>query len=67
MGTSVILVVGGVLCLCVCGYAFYKLMPQEGRPPSRWAQTDTWSTAAALGLLILMLTGISMLVKGVFS
>jgi uncharacterized iron-regulated membrane protein len=64
-GTSTILIVSGLLCLGLCGFAFYKLRPQAGQE-SRWLDTDTFGTAIALGLLVLMLAGVSMIVKGIF-
>ena len=61
------LIVTGLLCLTLCGFLLYKLMPQDGQPPSPWTDTDTRGTAVALGLLVLMLAGISMVVKGIIS
>jgi uncharacterized iron-regulated membrane protein len=63
-GTSTILIIAGVLCLGLCGFALYKLRPQAGQQ-SRWVDTDTLGTAVALGLLILLLAGVSMVVKGI--
>jgi hypothetical protein len=62
-----ILIISGVLCLALCGFLLYKLMPQDGQPPSPWTSTDTRGTAVALGLLILLLAGVSMVVKGLFA
>jgi len=67
MSTSVILIISGVVCLSICGFMFYKLMPQEGKPPSRWTGTDASGTAVALGLMALLLAGVGMLLKGAFS
>jgi hypothetical protein len=66
MSNSVILIVAGLACLSVCGFLFYKLLPQEGKPPSAWTGTDTRGTAVAMGLLVLLLAGIGMLAKGIF-
>jgi hypothetical protein len=60
------LVISGLVCLTACGFLLYKLMPQEGRPPSPWVSTDSRGTAAALGLLVLLLAGLSMMAKGLF-
>ena len=62
-----LIIVIGVACLAVCGVMFYKLMPQEGRPPSKWTGTDTRGTVAAMFLLVLLIAGIGMLLKGLFS
>ncbi len=67
MSTSVILIISGVVCLSICGFMFYKLTPQEGKPPSRWTGTDTSGTAVALGLMALLLAGVGMLLKGLLS
>jgi hypothetical protein len=66
-GVSGILIISGVVCLAACGFLLYKLMPQEGQPPSPWTSTDTRGTAVALGLLVLLLAGISMVAKGLFA
>jgi hypothetical protein len=65
--TSGILIISGVFCLGLCGFLLYKLAPQEGRPRSAWTNTDFRGTSAAMGLLILMITGISLVVKGIVS
>ena len=65
-GMNGALIIAGLACLTLCGFLLYKLMPQEGRPPSPWVNTDNRGTAAALGLLILLLAGLSMLAKGLF-
>lgn len=62
-----ILIFSGFICLALCGYLLHKLMPQEGKPPSPWTDTDTRGTAVALGLLVLMLAGVSMVIKGILS
>ena len=62
-----VLILSGVACLAVCGMMFYKLMPQEGKPPSKWTGTDTRGTVAAMVLLVLLIAGIGMLLKGLFS
>ena len=67
MSTSVILIIAGAVCLSICGFMFYKLTPQEGKPPSPWTGTDTSGTAVALGLMALLLAGVGMLLKGLLS
>ena len=63
-GTGTGLVIAGVACLIATAVAFYKIMPRDGEPPSQWAGTDTRGTAVALGLMVLMLTGVSLVIKG---
>lgn len=64
--SSIALILGGIACLSLCGLLVYRLRPQEGRPPSRWSSTDSSGTAVALALLLLLLTGVSLVLKGVF-
>ncbi len=65
--TSTILIAAGLVCLTACGFLFYKLMPQEGKPPSPWTGTDVLGTSAAMVLLVLLVAGVGMLLKGVFA
>jgi hypothetical protein len=67
MSTGAVLIALGVFCLAVCGFLFYRLMPQEGKPPSPWVGTDTRGTAVAMALMVLLLFGIGLLFKGIFS
>lgn len=64
--SSIIFILAGLACLSVCGFAVYKLRPQEGQPPSRWSNTDSAGTTVALGLLVLLLTGVALVMKGIF-
>jgi hypothetical protein len=63
----VILILSGIVCLALCGVAFYKLMPQEGKPPSKWTGTDTRGTVVAMALLVLLIGGVGLLLKGIFA
>ncbi|MGQ0547328.1 MAG: hypothetical protein ACT4P3_18675 [Betaproteobacteria bacterium] len=66
MSTSAILIVGGLACLALAGFMFYKLMPQEGKPQSALTGTDMRGTIVAMVLLVLLLAGLGMLAKGIF-
>ena len=66
-GMNSMLIIAGLACLAVCGFLFYKLMPHDGKEPSAWTGTDTRGTAVALGLLVLLLAGASMVAKGVLA
>lgn len=66
ISTSVILILSGVLCLLLSGYILYKVRPQEGQPPNAWNKTDFRATSFAMGQFILLIAGISFLVKGIF-
>jgi hypothetical protein len=61
---SIALIFVGIACLFVGGLIIYKLKPQEGQASSRWVESDARGTAVALGLLVLMLAGVSMVIKG---
>lgn len=64
---SMILILAGAGCLGISGLVFYKLKPRDGEPPSPWVGSEGRGTLVALGLLVLILAGISMLLKGVVS
>jgi hypothetical protein len=64
-GTSAVLVISGLLCLVVVGFAFHKLKPQDGEAPSVWVSSDFRGSAVAMVLLVLVLVGISLLIKGI--
>ena len=59
------LIVSGLLCLVLVAFAFYKLKPHDGEPPSVWVSSDFRGSAVAMGLLVLVLVGISLLIKGI--
>ena len=61
---SVVLILAGIACLAVCGFAIVKLRPQDGKPASAWIDTDTKGTAMAMALLVLLIAGISLVLKG---
>jgi hypothetical protein len=65
MSTSVILIVSGLACLGLCGVMFWKLMPQEGKTPSALVGTDTRGTVVAMALMVLLLIGVGMVLKGI--
>lgn len=65
MTASVILVLFGALCLYLSGWAMVKLTPREGRPPSPWTGTDTRATTVAMAVLLLLVTGVVLVLKGV--
>ena len=61
------LIVAGVTCLVLSVLIFYRLKPQEGRPPSPWIASDFRGSAVAITLLCLFLAGIGMVLKGLTS
>ena len=64
ISTSGMLVVAGVLCLALGAFIFFKLRPQDGQPPSPWIASEFRGSSVAIGLLVLFLTGIGMVLKG---
>jgi hypothetical protein len=63
--TRMILAMFGVLSLLLCGFTLYKTMPRDGQPPSAWTRTETRAVSVAMLVLVLLLGGITMLLKGV--
>ena len=63
---TVILVSSGIVCLLVSGLMMSKLTPREGQVAPAWMRTEFGQTAMALGLFVLMLTGIALLAKAFF-
>jgi hypothetical protein len=60
-----ILALPGTLCLFLGGFTLYKTIPRDGRPPSSLTRTETRAVSLAMLVLILMLGGLTMLLKGV--
>lgn len=67
ISSSFVLLLSGVICLGAAGFMIYRFMPQEGRPPSAWTKTDFRATSFAMGLFVLLLTGLGLVAKGIFS
>lgn len=65
--TNVMLVVLGLVCVFLSGFAVRQLRPREGRADSVWTRTETRATLAALGLLTLFVFGAGMILKGALS
>jgi hypothetical protein len=66
MSTSAMLILGGVVCLALGGFTIYKTMPREGKPPTAWTSTETRATGMAMLVLVFLLAGVTMLLKGIF-
>jgi hypothetical protein len=60
-----ILALSGTLCLVLGGFTLYKTIPREGRPPTALTRTETRAVSLAMLVLVLMLGGITMLLKGI--
>jgi hypothetical protein len=43
----------------------YRQMPRKDRPAPAWMRTESGEVAASLGGFILLVAGISMIIKGV--
>jgi hypothetical protein len=63
METSALSVLGAVACLAVSFLLLRGLMPQNGKPPSRWTSTEARSTFVSLALVILIVGGIGLLIS----
>jgi hypothetical protein len=64
ISSSAVLVVSGVVCLLISGYASYRMIPREGRPAPPWMNGESGETAMALGQFILLIAGIALVAKG---
>lgn len=62
---AIVLVVLGLACLAVSAWLLYHMLPRENRPAPRWMQGEGGETTAALSQFILMILGISLVLKGV--
>jgi len=59
-------ILSGLACLCLFGFAVYTLSPRDGRPQSALISTETRSTIVTLSLLVFLVFGIGLFVKGIF-
>jgi hypothetical protein len=66
MNTSAILIFVGAVCLLLGVLTIYKTVPREGKPPTAWTSTEARATGMAMLVLILLLGGLTMLLKGIF-
>jgi hypothetical protein len=55
----------GVACVGLSAWLMYLQMPRKDRPAPAWMRTDSGEVAASLGGFILLVAGISMIIKGV--
>lgn len=67
MATHAILILVGSGCLVIAFTALRALMPREGRPMSAWIGTETRATLVSISLLVLMVFGVMLVLKGAFS
>jgi len=65
--TNLSLIVAGVVCVFLSGFAVRQLRPREGRGDSVWTRSETRATMVALGLLTLFVFGAGMILKGALS
>ncbi len=65
--TNAVLIVTGVVCVTLSGFAVRQLRPREGRPESVWTRGENRATLVALGLLTLFVFGAGMILKGALS
>jgi hypothetical protein len=57
------MVITGVVCLVICGLAFFKLVPRDGQPVIGWMDSDGAAVTVTLVLLILMTIGVGLLIR----
>jgi hypothetical protein len=60
-----VLILLGVACVGLSAWLMYLQMPRKDRLAPAWMRTDSGEVAASLGGFILLVAGISMIIKGV--
>jgi hypothetical protein len=65
--TNAILIVAGIVCVYLSGFAVRRLIPREGRPASTWTNTDARAATVSISLISLALVGVGMILKGIFA
>jgi hypothetical protein len=62
---NLVLVFAGILCVLLGSGLFYKTVPREGKPESAWTKTEGRVITTVMSVLILVLGGIVMFLKGI--
>ena len=65
LSASLILITSGAACLGLCGLLLYAAVPRAGRRESSLVSTEGRATSVALLVIILLIAGFMLLVKGV--
>jgi hypothetical protein len=61
----VVLIPLGIACIGLSAWLMYLQMPRKDRLAPAWMRTESGEVAASLGGFILLVAGISMIIKGV--
>lgn len=61
------LIVSGVAFLALSLFAFRQVLPEDGKPPSFWTSTELRSSITAMTLLVMMIAGVGLIIKGAVS
>ena len=61
---SSVFVVSGLSCFALSIFIFYSCRPRPGKPPSPLVSTDSRAMNLAVGVVVLLLAGITLLGKG---
>jgi hypothetical protein len=64
--SNAVLIVSGIACVYLTGFAVRRLIPREGRPASAWTNTDARAATVSIGLISLALVGAGLILKGIF-
>lgn len=65
--TSAVLILVGIACIGLSGYALYAVSPKEGKPATFWTRTEARSTTLALALVTAFVLGGELMLKGPLS
>ena len=66
LAEKALLILSGLACLGLFGFAVYTLVPRENKRQSVLTSTEARSTIVTLALLVFFVFGIGLFVKGVF-
>ena len=67
MTASAILMISGALCIYLSGQLMYSMKERAGKPAVRWTASFLGASSVAMSVIILLIGGLTMLAKGLFS
>ena len=60
-----VLVALGLACVGISAWMVYLQLPRDDRPAPAWMKTQSGEVVASLGCFVLLVAGITMIIKGV--
>ena len=65
--TGAVLVLAGIACVGLSGYALYAVIPKEGKPATFWTRTEARSTTLTLVIVTAFVMGGGLFLRGILS